>query len=80
MVVVEKDTNQIILKKPKEVKDPPKVFAFDSVFGVESTQRMLYDESAFPLIESVLEGYNGSVTWLSILYRNDICLWANRLR
>ena len=37
----------------------PKVFSFDSVYDDESTQRAVYDETAFPLVESVLAGYNG---------------------
>jgi kinesin family protein 3/17 len=26
-----------------------------------STQQIIYDETAFPLVESVLEGYNGTI-------------------
>ena len=37
----------------------PKTFSFDSVYDDESTQRAVYDETAFPLVESVLAGYNG---------------------
>jgi hypothetical protein len=39
----------------------PKTFAFDSVYGQDSRQRVIYDETAFPLVESVLEGYNGTI-------------------
>ena len=31
------------------------------MYGVDSTQRAVYDESAFPLVESVIEGYNGTI-------------------
>ena len=34
-------------------------FTYDYVYGVNSTQQQVYDESAFSLVESVLEGYNG---------------------
>lgn len=31
------------------------------MYDWNSTQRSVYDESAFPLVESVLEGYNGTI-------------------
>jgi hypothetical protein len=37
------------------------VFTFEAVYGIESTQRLLYDETAFPLVESVIHGYNGTI-------------------
>lgn len=59
VVIAEKSNNQISLKKVK-TSEPPKLFTYDAVFGIESTQRSIYNESAFPLIESVIEGYNGT--------------------
>ena len=44
----------------------PKTFSFDSVYDDDSTQRAVYDETAFPLVESVLAGYNGECQRLSI--------------
>lgn len=32
------------------------------MYGVNSTQQQVYDDCAFPLIESVLDGYNGKIT------------------
>ena len=34
-------------------------FTYDYVYGTNSTQQQVYDEAAFGLVESVLEGYNG---------------------
>ena len=34
--------------------EPEKNFTFDSVYGADSTQRQVYDETAFPLVESVI--------------------------
>ena len=34
-------------------------FTYDYVYGLESTQQQVYDECAFSLVESVVEGYNG---------------------
>jgi len=31
------------------------------VYGINSTQREVYDEGAFPLVESVMTGYNGTI-------------------
>ena len=42
-------------------KEQPKSFTFDSVYPADTAQRVLYDETAFPLVESVLEGYNGTI-------------------
>eukprot|EP00359_Climacostomum_virens_P006810 CAMPEP_0204914734 /NCGR_PEP_ID=MMETSP1397-20131031/12636_1 /ASSEMBLY_ACC=CAM_ASM_000891 /TAXON_ID=49980 /ORGANISM="Climacostomum Climacostomum virens, Strain Stock W-24" /LENGTH=1044 /DNA_ID=CAMNT_0052086443 /DNA_START=99 /DNA_END=3233 /DNA_ORIENTATION=- len=39
----------------------PKTFAFDTVYPPDCRQRQIYDETAFPLVESVLEGYNGTI-------------------
>lgn len=41
--------------------DLNKTFAYDAVYGVDSLQQSVYDESAFPLVESVIEGYNGTI-------------------
>ena len=39
----------------------PKSFSFDAVYDEDSTQRAVYDETAYPLVESVLAGYNGTI-------------------
>lgn len=36
-------------------------FAYDAVFGIDSTQQSVYNDAAFSLVESVLEGYNGTI-------------------
>jgi hypothetical protein len=38
-----------------------KTFAFDAVFSEKSSQRHIYDICAAPVVQSVLEGYNGTV-------------------
>ena len=59
IVSVDTKLNQIILKNSKEKNEPPKSFSFDAVFPTTTAQRFIYENSAFPLVESVLEGYNG---------------------
>lgn len=51
---------QITLNKPGS-SELGKTFAFDAVYGIDSLQQTIYDESAFPLVESVIEGYNGTI-------------------
>eukprot|EP01017_Pseudomicrothorax_dubius_P050722 TRINITY_DN9646_c0_g1_i3.p1 TRINITY_DN9646_c0_g1~~TRINITY_DN9646_c0_g1_i3.p1 ORF type:complete len:537 (-),score=149.90 TRINITY_DN9646_c0_g1_i3:26-1636(-) len=58
--VIEVDQQQVILNKPNE-KDMQKVFAFDSVFPTTVSQAQVYEDTAFQLIESVVEGYNGTI-------------------
>jgi hypothetical protein len=36
-------------------------FAYDYVFRPEDSQGLIYEKSAKPIIESVLEGFNGTV-------------------
>lgn len=37
-------------------------FAFDTVFGPDAKQADVYNETARPIVDSVLEGYNGDST------------------
>merc|ERR1719150_275842 len=39
----------------------PKSFTFDGVYYTDSTTEQIYNEIAYPLVEGVLEGYNGTV-------------------
>ena len=38
-----------------------KQFTFDKVFDQNMSQASIYEDSAFPLVESVVEGYNGTI-------------------
>lgn len=40
--------------------DQDKIFTFDNVFGMDTKQVDIYNEIARPLVEFVLEGYNGT--------------------
>uniref|UniRef100_A0A061S6B5 Kinesin-like protein n=1 Tax=Tetraselmis sp. GSL018 TaxID=582737 RepID=A0A061S6B5_9CHLO len=41
--------------------DPPKNFTFDQVYDWNSKQQDLYRVTASPIVDSVLEGYNGTI-------------------
>ena len=52
----------ISLKDPKSNdSEPPKDFFFDAVFGPNVEQKYIYDVCASSVIESVLNGYNGTI-------------------
>jgi hypothetical protein len=36
-------------------------FNFDSIFDMSSTQKSIYDVAARPIIDSVLDGFNGTI-------------------
>ena len=53
---------QITIRNPKAPPDDPmKVFTFDSVYGWDSRQSDIYDDAVRPLVESVLQGFNGTI-------------------
>ncbi len=39
----------------------PKTFTFDHVYGPNALQKNIYDETARPIVASVVDGYNGTV-------------------
>jgi kinesin family protein 3/17 len=55
-------TGVVTVGNPKgDADDPPKNFTFDAVFDDQVTQRHIYDVCAADLIESCLDGYNGTI-------------------
>merc|ERR1719410_2110087 len=60
VIDVDPSTCQIIMNKPDE-PSKSKSFRFDYVYGANSTQKEVYEDTAYPLVESVLEGYNGTI-------------------
>ncbi len=50
------------MKNPKAGEaEPPKDFYFDAVFGPNAEQKNIYDICASGVVESVLNGYNGTI-------------------
>lgn len=52
---------QVIVQPARGSGELPKTFTFDNVFDWNSTQTAVYSETAKPIVDSVLEGYNGTV-------------------
>jgi len=51
----------ISVKNEGSPEEPPKEFTFDTVFGADSKQVDVYNECARRIVDSVLEGYNGTI-------------------
>lgn len=64
IVEMDKRQGQVTLQNKVDAgssKEPPKAFTFDAVFDWESTQREVYENTAAGIVNSTLEGYNGTV-------------------
>lgn len=59
IVDFDRSINQVAITDTKS--SIPKTFAYDAVFDDSFTQQQLYDESAYPLVESTLKGYNSTI-------------------
>ena len=55
-----KTTGEIFVKRPF-VEEPPKQFTFDLVYDWKCSQQEIYEETSAPIIQNVLEGYNGTI-------------------
>lgn len=61
VVKIIKDENSVAVAVPKNDGSEYKQFTFDSVFDWNSTQEELYKKMVYPLIESVLNGFNATI-------------------
>ncbi|XP_071654575.1 kinesin-like protein KIF17 isoform X2 [Patagioenas fasciata] len=41
--------------------EPPKLFTFDGAYSQEHSTEQIYNDIAYPLVEGVTEGYNGTI-------------------
>ena len=59
-ICVEVDTvnNTVAVISDKNIA---KTFPFDYVYPMETTQREVYDQVAFPIVDSIFQGYNGTI-------------------
>ncbi|XP_040261699.1 kinesin-like protein KIF3A isoform X2 [Bufo bufo] len=60
-VRVDEIRGTIAVHKVDSMNEPPKTFTFDTVFGTDSNQLDVYNLTARPIVDSVLEGYNGTI-------------------
>ena len=62
VVEVNRKSCQIFLRDPNaDRRQDPKSFTFDNVYGANTIQKNLYDETAAPIVDAAMEGYNGTI-------------------
>lgn len=61
VIAMEGKRGQCSIRNPDDKKAPPKMFTFDGAYFVDSTTENIYNEIAYPLVEGVTEGYNGTI-------------------
>uniref|UniRef100_A0A2K5CL57 Kinesin-like protein n=1 Tax=Aotus nancymaae TaxID=37293 RepID=A0A2K5CL57_AOTNA len=62
VVDVDVKRGQVSVKNPKgTAHEMPKTFTFDAVYDWNAKQFELYDETFRPLVDSVLQGFNGTI-------------------
>ncbi|NWU77753.1 KIF3B protein, partial [Onychorhynchus coronatus] len=62
VVNVDVKLGQVSVKNPRGASNElPKTFTFDAVYDWNSKQVELYDETFRPLVDSVLQGFNGTI-------------------
>ncbi|CAM9958619.1 unnamed protein product [Heterosigma akashiwo] len=53
---------QITVRNPRaDEREPPKTFTFDAAFSPDATQQKIYEVCAAPVVEAVLDGFNGTI-------------------
>lgn len=62
IIKVDALNSEITVENPNAVQgEPPKIYSFDAVFDTDSTQVDIYNETARPIVDKVLQGYNGTI-------------------
>ncbi|XP_009697631.1 PREDICTED: kinesin-like protein KIF17, partial [Cariama cristata] len=61
VVSMETARGQCFLQNPAATGEPPKQFTFDGAYYQEHNTEQIYNEIAYPLVEGVTEGYNGTI-------------------
>ena len=62
VAIANEATGEIVVHDPRaDEREQPKAFTFDAVFGDNCTQRHIYNVCASPVVEAVLDGYNGTI-------------------
>ncbi|XP_034670493.1 osmotic avoidance abnormal protein 3 isoform X2 [Drosophila subobscura] len=59
--IVEINEYSISVLNPSAPNSPKKMFTFDSVYDMISKTEVIYNEMCYSLVESTLDGYNGTI-------------------
>lgn len=62
----------------KEKDDDKRTFTFDAVYDTNSTQQLIFEKTARPIVDSVLEGYNGDRPFVCglVVCSSSLYLWT----
>ncbi|KAJ8259643.1 hypothetical protein GJAV_G00171800 [Gymnothorax javanicus] len=61
VISTEPSRGQCFIEKPGATGEPPKQFTFDGAYSTHQSTEQMYNEIAYPLVEGVTEGYNGTI-------------------
>ncbi|XP_071104512.1 osmotic avoidance abnormal protein 3-like isoform X1 [Haliotis cracherodii] len=61
VLAMESSRGSCQITNPGDAKAPPKAFTFDGSYFTDSTTEQIYNDIAYPLVEGVTEGYNGTI-------------------
>nr|XP_056717168.1 kinesin-like protein KIF17 [Euleptes europaea] len=61
VLTVDSALRQCFIQNLASSEDPPKQFTFDGAYYMDHTTEQIYNEIAYPLVEGVTEGYNGTI-------------------
>ncbi|XP_075850784.1 kinesin-like protein KIF17 isoform X3 [Microcebus murinus] len=61
VVTVDCARGQCFIQNPGAADEPPKQFTFDGAYYMDHFTEQIYNEIAYPLVEGVTEGYNGTI-------------------
>ncbi|XP_042852350.1 kinesin-like protein KIF17 isoform X7 [Panthera tigris] len=61
VVTVDSARGQCFIQNPGAADEPPKQFTFDGAYHMDHFTEQIYNEIAYPLVEGVTEGYNGTI-------------------
>ena len=60
IVNVDMDVGSIQVYNPQNIKEL-KSFTFDHSYDWRATQQLIFEQTALPILESIMEGYNGTI-------------------
>ncbi|XP_040279436.1 kinesin-like protein KIF17 isoform X1 [Bufo bufo] len=61
VVAMDSSRGQCFIRKPEGGEETPKQFTFDGAYYIDHCTEQIYNEIAYPLVEGVTEGYNGTI-------------------
>ncbi|XP_044856951.1 kinesin-like protein KIF17 [Mauremys mutica] len=61
VVGMDSPRGQCFIQNPGATDEPPKQFTFDGAYYESHNTEQIYNEIAYPLVEGVTEGYNGTI-------------------